>query len=72
MALANLLCLLGALDQAHLVAEVGPQLVDGVELAGQLGELVVGLGQFAFLDRPDGDGDLRILPGVFTGRQLSR
>ena len=58
------------LNWPHLVAKAGPQLVDGVELAGQLRELVVGLGQFAFLDRPDGGGDLRLLPGVFAGREL--
>ncbi|WP_082978762.1 trigger factor, partial [Mycobacterium sp. 1081908.1] len=57
-------------EHAGKDAQVGPQLVDGVELAGQLGELVVGLGQFAFLDRPDGDGDLRVLAGVLPGRQL--
>ena len=67
---ANLICLLGALELAHLVVQAGPQLVDGVELAGQLRELVVGLRQFAFFDRPDGGGDLRLLPSVFAGREL--
>ena len=37
--------LLHLLHPAHPLPQVGAQLVEGVELAGQLGELVVGLGQ---------------------------
>ena len=70
--LANLLGLLGALELADLVAKAGPQLVDGVEFACQLRELVVGLGQFAFLDRPTVTVTCGLLPGVFAGRELRR
>ncbi len=64
---ADLLRLPGALDPAHLIGQVGAQLVDGVEFACQLGEFVIGLGQLAFLDRADGHGDLSLFPGVRTG-----
>ena len=46
--------LLHVLDPAEPLAQVGAQLVQGVELAGQLGELVVRVGQLALLDRGDG------------------
>ena len=42
-----------------LLRESRLELVEGVELARQLGEVVVGLGQLALLDGRDGDGDLR-------------
>ena len=65
--LRALLELLGALG---LRGHVGPQLVDRVELRGQLGELVVQLGQLALLDGQDGDGDLGLLTGaVATGQR---
>src|SRR3954468_2882361 len=38
----------------------GSALLHGVELRGQLGEVVVGLGQLALLDRVDHDGDLGV------------
>ena len=46
------------------------QLVDGVELAGDLREVVVGLGQLALLDGGDGDGDLGRLALVVAAEQL--
>ena len=52
------------LTRFDLIGQVVFELVDGVELAGQLGELVVGLGQLALLDRADGHGDLGVLAGV--------
>ena len=42
--------LLEALAAAEPLAHVGGQLVDGVELRGHLGELVVELGQLLLLD----------------------
>ena len=42
--------LLDLLDPAEPLAQVVAQLVEGVELAGQLGELVVELGQLLLLD----------------------
>ena len=57
------------LTRSHLIDEAVLQLVDGVEFACQLGEFVVGLGQLAFLDRLDGDGDLGLLAGVLAGGQ---
>ena len=41
--------------------EVGAQLVEGVELGGQLGEVVVQLGQLALLDGLDRHGDVGVL-----------
>ena len=38
-----------------LLAQVGPELVEGVELGGRLGELVVGGGQLLRLDLLDQD-----------------
>ena len=67
---ADLLGLLHALDPADLIGQAGPQLVDGVEFACQLGEFVIGLGQLTFLDRDDGDGDFGLLAGVRTGGHL--
>ena len=65
----DLLGLVDPLDAAHLLGQVVAQLGEGVELAGQLGELVVGRGQFAFLDRPHRHGDIGLVPGVLAGDQ---
>ena len=43
--------LLRFLHPADLLGQVGAQLVDGVELAGQLGEVVVDVGQRPLVDR---------------------
>ena len=43
--------LLEALAAAEALAHVGGELLDGVELGGQLGELVVELGELLLLDR---------------------
>ena len=59
-------------DPAEPRAQVGAQLVDGVELAGELGELVVGLGQLALFDRVEVDRDLRLAPGILSGHQNGR
>ncbi len=48
-----LLLLLGG---GGLLGDVGPQLLEGVELRGELGEVVVELGELADLDRADGHG----------------
>ena len=53
-----------------LGGEVGLELVEGVELRGQLGELVVELGQLALLDRGDGHGaDGLLALAVTTGER---
>ena len=46
------------------------QLVDGVELRGQLGELVVELGQLLLLDLGDRDRDLDVLADQVAADQL--
>ena len=55
----------GGLLEALAVAQPGPdvvgQLLDGVELGGHLGELVVELGELLLLDRGDVDLDLDVL-----------
>src|SRR5699024_7590325 len=48
---ACLHALVGLLLLAGLLAQVLTQFGDRIELTGQLGEVVVGLGQFALLDR---------------------
>ena len=53
--------LLEALAVAEPDADVVGQLVDGVELRGHLGELVVELGELLLLDRGDADLDLDVL-----------
>ncbi len=58
------------LGLADLDLEVRAQLVDGVELAGDLREVVVGLGQLTLLDGLDGDGDLGRLALVVAAEQL--
>ena len=55
---ARLRALLERLGPAEPLAQVVAQLLDRVELAGQLGELVVELGQFLLLDRVDRRGDV--------------
>ena len=67
------------LEPAHLVeagAQVVAQLVERVELARRLGELVVELGQLTLLDGVDGDGHLGVLAGVVAtdegGRERPR
>ena len=62
--LAGLQPLLDALDLRDLLAQVVAQLVEGVELAGELGEVVVGRRQLALLDRLHGHGDLGLLAGA--------
>ena len=57
---------LGLLD---LFLDVGLQLFDGVELAGDLREVVVGLGKFPFLDGEQGHGDERFLAGAVAADQ---
>ena len=52
------------------LAQVGAQLVEGVELAGQLGELVVQLGQLLLLDRADGHRHLGVAAGEVAADQL--
>ena len=48
---ASLRALTEALGAGYLILDVGLELLDGVELAGNLGEVVVGLRQFTLLDR---------------------
>ena len=53
-----------------LGGEVGLELLERVELRGELGELVVELGQLALLDRGDGDGAVGLLAlAVATGER---
>ena len=68
--IADLLGLLNPLHPPHLVGEVCPQFVQSVEFACQLGEFVIGLGQFALLDRLHRDGHLGIGAGVLAGDQF--
>ena len=58
------------LERPACSARLGLQLVEGVELAGDLGEVVVGLGELALLDGDDGDGDLGGLALVVAAEQL--
>src|SRR5918995_3581465 len=58
--------LLEALDPLRSLPQVGAQLVQGVELAGHLCELVVELGKLLLLDRTDGDLAVDLVPGVGT------
>ncbi len=67
---ADLTGLLDLLDALDPVPQVFLQLVEGVEFAGQLGEVVIGLRQFALLDRAHGDGDDRFLARMLTGDQV--
>src|SRR5690606_31902845 len=63
----------------ELLLDVLAQLADGVELARDLGEVVVGLGKLAFLDRDERHRDLSLLALVVAahefrleGRRLAR
>ena len=56
--------LVGELRPGHLLAQVGVELVESVELARKLGEVVVGPRQVALLDGGRGDRDVGLLPGV--------
>jgi hypothetical protein len=67
---ASLLALREDRSAAHLILQALAQLGDGVELARQLGELVVGLGKLALLDGGEGDLDLGVLPLVLAAQQL--
>ncbi len=69
----------GVAGERHAVAlgvllgldlEVLLELVDGVELGGHLGELVVGLGQLAHLHGLRGDLDLRLLARAVAAGEL--
>ena len=53
----------------RLLAQVRRQLLERVELAGQLREVVVGVGELALLDGRGGDGDLGGLAGVVATRE---
>ena len=64
--------LLEALRALDLGAQVGLQLVERVEGRGQLGELVVELGELALLDRLDLDGALGVLALVLATGQRRR
>jgi hypothetical protein len=55
---AGLDALLHPLGLLDLLAQVGAELVEGVELAGQLGEVVVEVGQLTLLDRVELDVDM--------------
>src|SRR6185312_5474606 len=78
---AGLDALLDDLGVGGLLGQVLAQFGDGVELGGQLGEIVVGDGEFALLDGLDDDlhlgglagvvaaGQLRLEGGVLVGRQ---
>ena len=68
---AGLVGLLHALAAGDAVEEVGAQLLDGVELRGHLGELVVELGQVPLLDVGDRDGDLDVLALELAADQLA-
>ena len=65
---------LGALAErlvaGDLLLEARGELVERVELAGDLREVVVGLGELALLDGGDGDGDLGGLALVVAAEQL--
>ena len=62
--------LLAGLALGDLLDEVLAQLLDGVELGGELGELVVDLGQLTLLDGSGGHRDLGLLTGVLPAGQL--
>jgi hypothetical protein len=66
---ASLRALAEDLRLAELLTQVGLELVDRVELAGDLGEVVVGGGKLALLDGDDGDADEGVLAGVVAAEQ---
>ena len=63
---ACLHALVGLLLLGGLLAQVLTQFGDRIELTGQLGEVVVSLGQFALLDRRQGDLHGSLLTGVLA------
>ena len=67
--LEPLLKLLGALS---LRLDVGRELIHGVELGGQLGELVVKLGQDTLLDRLDRHRDIGVLALLIASGERRR
>jgi hypothetical protein len=69
---ASLYALLHLLHPRQPRAQVGLELVDRVELAGELGEVVVGLGQLTHLHRLHGDGDIGFLARVLAREQGRR
>ncbi len=70
----DLVASLGTLSEdlgaAHLLTDVGLELVDRVELAGDLGEVVVGLGKLALLDGQELHGDLGRFALVVAAEEL--
>ena len=54
----------------HSLGQALAQLGDGVELAGHLREVIVGLGELALLHGGDGHGDLGLFTGVIAADQL--
>ncbi|CDZ88569.1 hypothetical protein RHRU231_420118 [Rhodococcus ruber] len=66
---ADLTGLLDLLDPGDPLAQVRLELVEGVELARELGELVVLGGQLALLDTVHRDGDDGLVAGMVTGDQ---
>jgi hypothetical protein len=62
--------LLDLLDLAEPLAQVALELVQGVELARQLGELVVDLGELLVLDRVDLDRHLSVPAGEVAAHEL--
>src|SRR5450830_1267558 len=61
--------LVRGLDARDLLAQVRGELLEGVELARELGEVVVGRGKLALLDGRRGDRDLRLLASVLAARE---
>ena len=57
------------LDARDLLAQVRRELLERVELGGELGEVVVGLGEVALLHGGGGDGDRRLLALVLAAGQ---
>ena len=62
--------LLESLAAAEPLAHVGGQLLGGVELRGELGELVVEVGELLLLDLGDLDRDLDVLADQVAADQL--
>ena len=62
--------LLEALAATEALLDVSDQLVDGVELGGQLGELLVQLRELLLLDRADLDRDLDVFTDQVTTHEL--
>ncbi len=58
--------LIVGLDARRLLTQIHAQLLKGVELGGELGEVVVGLGELTLLDGGDLDRDQRGGAGVVT------